>query len=78
MSAPFSTLGEALAWLAEGKAKYGVRAFTARPEYRENYPALRALWDADKPARDVRDAARKAAAATATRPANLLAACMRN
>ncbi|MGM0584231.1 MAG: hypothetical protein ACQEUZ_06240 [Pseudomonadota bacterium] len=57
--APFTTLDEAIAWFEEGKARHGARAFTATAEYHEHYSAFRALYDADKPNRDARKAAKK-------------------
>lgn len=72
---PFTTLAEAEAWIEAGKVAHGRRAFLATDEYGQHYAAYRALWDADKPARDAIRAARKQAAVD--RPANLQAYSLR-
>lgn len=47
----FSSYAEAMEWVAEGQRKYGKKAFTARPEYREAYPHIKALADVEGVAR---------------------------
>lgn len=73
--APFTTLAEANEWLKAGKAAHGARAFTATEEYRAHYAAFRALYDADKPARTARKAARKQS--RVGQPASLLGHSLR-
>lgn len=43
MAPTFTTYAEAQAWIAEGQARYGKRAFTARPEYHAAYAQIAAL-----------------------------------
>jgi hypothetical protein len=73
--APFQTLAEANEWFAAGKAEHGARGFTATAEYHAHYAAFRALFDADKPARVARKAARQQS--REGQSASLLGHCIR-
>jgi hypothetical protein len=47
MTPTFTSYTEAQNWIAEGMAKYGKRAFTARPEYHAAYAQIAALHAAE-------------------------------
>ena len=46
----FKSYKEAMDWVAEGQAKYGKRAFTARPEYHAAYAEIAELHKKETPA----------------------------
>ena len=45
----FTTYDEAQEWVAQGQAKFGKKAFTARPEYHAAYAQIAALHKATYP-----------------------------
>lgn len=66
----FSTYAEAKTWIDEGQRKYGKIAFTARPEYADNYEDIQKLWKIENP--DYKRPNRKTAKHVGPHAANLL------